>query len=198
MTEKYHLEKQIGHLLRRATQRHTSIFAQEFDHTQLTPTQFAALVTIDEAKEVSQNHLGRMTAMDPATIQGVVRRLEKRGLVKPGPDPNDGRRSLWRLSPQGRELLEQSLPIAVEVTRPRHAPAEAIIALAPRLGGAQVERGPTRASRKHPRAVARAQRATEVGRIAEKQVGATIARQSLARRHRWKGEGCKAAMAPNS
>ncbi len=122
MTAKYRLEGQIGHLLRRANQRHTAIFAEELDHLQLTPTQFAALVVVAESGAISQNQLGRQTAMDPATIQGVVRRLEKRGLVKPGRDPNDGRRSLWRLSPRGREILEEALPRAAEITERTLAP----------------------------------------------------------------------------
>ena len=122
MCKKYELDQQIGHLLRRATQRHTVIFSSEFDHLQLTPTQFAALVTIHQQEEVSQNHLGRLTAMDPATIQGVVRRLAKRGLVKPGPDPNDGRRSLWRLSPRGREVVKSAVPRAAKISERTLAP----------------------------------------------------------------------------
>ena len=112
----YKLEEQIGHLLRRASQRHTAIFTDEFEDLQLTATQFAALVMIGQAEEVSQNHLGRLTAMDPATIQGVVRRLEARSLVVPASDPNDARRNLWILSPKGEEILERALPKASQIT----------------------------------------------------------------------------------
>ncbi len=118
----YALEDQIGHLLRRANQRHTSIFFESLSDQKLTPTQFAALVKIGDEKEVSQNRLGRLTAMDPATILGVVKRLGDRKLIAAHPDPNDGRRSLWRLSSRGERLLTEVLPIATRITRHTLAP----------------------------------------------------------------------------
>ena len=71
----YVLEDQVGHLLRRAHQRHAAIFLENIGAGQLTPLQFAALVKLRDIGEVSQNHLGRLTAMDAATMQGVIRRL---------------------------------------------------------------------------------------------------------------------------
>ena len=53
----------------------------------VTPTQFAALAKLHDLGAVSQNQLGRLTAMDPATICGVVGRLIERGYVRPSPDP---------------------------------------------------------------------------------------------------------------
>ena len=78
----------------------------------LTPTQWAALVKVGELGSVSQNQLGRDTAMDAATIKGVVDRLIKRGLVKASADPGDHRRSLITLTPPGRDALTAGLPIA--------------------------------------------------------------------------------------
>ena len=57
----------------------------------LTPTQFAALSKTVALGKVTQNHLGRLVAMDPATIQGVVRRLTARGLLVRTRDPMDRR-----------------------------------------------------------------------------------------------------------
>ena len=113
----YNLEGQVGHLLRRANQRHAAIFFEGLNHHQLTPTQFAALVKIGDEGEVSQNRLGRLTAMDPATILGVVKRLQERDLIDAKPDPTDGRRSLWHLSDVGHRLLLQAIPRAVDITR---------------------------------------------------------------------------------
>ena len=47
-----------------------------------------------------------ITAMDPATIQGVTRRLKARGLITGRADPRDGRRILLRLSAKGARLAE--------------------------------------------------------------------------------------------
>jgi MarR family transcriptional regulator, lower aerobic nicotinate degradation pathway regulator len=114
--EPYRLEAQIGHLLRRAHQRHVAIFLARMGEDGPTPTQFAALVKLAEAKEVSQNRLGRLTAMDPATIKGVVSRLIERGLVERTADPKDQRRVALRLSPEGQMLVARILDKARAAT----------------------------------------------------------------------------------
>ena len=112
----YKLEDQVGHLMRRANQRHAAIFFEGLNDKQLTPMQFAVLVKIGDEEEVSQNRLGRLAAMDPATVQGVVRRLKERALIDARPDPDDGRRSLWRLSETGEALVAAAVPIAEQIT----------------------------------------------------------------------------------
>lgn len=89
----YVLDEQVGYLLRLANQRHAVIF-QENAVLDLTPTQFAAIVRLVDGGECSQNELGRRTAMDVATIKGVVDRLHAKGLVRLRPDPTDKRRTL--------------------------------------------------------------------------------------------------------
>ena len=101
----YVLEDQVGHLLRRAHQRHAAIFQENIGDSQLTPLQFAALVKLGDVGEVSQNHLGRLTAMDAATMQGVIKRLLARGLIDRRPDPHDRRRLLLTLSSKGATVL---------------------------------------------------------------------------------------------
>lgn len=112
----YKLEDQVGHLMRRANQRHAAIFFEGLNDQQLTPMQFAVLVKIGDEEEVSQNRLGRLAAMDPATVQGVVRRLKERAFIDARPDPDDGRRSLWRLSETGEALVAATVPIAEQIT----------------------------------------------------------------------------------
>ncbi|SEE49884.1 transcriptional regulator, MarR family [Rhizobiales bacterium GAS191] len=118
----YVLEAQIGHLLRRAHQRHVAIFLDSMGEDGPTPTQFAALVKLAEAGEVSQNRLGRLTAMDPATIKGVVSRLAERGLIERAADPHDQRRVTLRLSGQGSELVAGLLDRARQATAATLAP----------------------------------------------------------------------------
>ena len=101
----YVLEQQIGHMLRRAHQRASAVFKAQFAGHDLTPTQFAALVKIADAREVSQNLLGRLTAMDPATMKGVIGRLHGRQLIARNHDAKDRRRTLWRLTDAGERLL---------------------------------------------------------------------------------------------
>jgi DNA-binding MarR family transcriptional regulator len=118
----YRLEEQVGFLLRRAQQRHTAIFAARIGKQGLTPTQFAALAKINDEGTVSQNKLGRLTAMDPATIQGVVQRLAARGLVDRAPDPHDKRLMQLRLTAKGRALVQGAIARGLAITGATLAP----------------------------------------------------------------------------
>ena len=101
----YILEDQAGYMMRVAGQRHAMIF-QSLAPLNLTPTQFSVLIKLFELGECSQNELGRKTAMDGATIKGVVDRLRSRDLVEAKPDPEDKRRSLIALTDHARSLRE--------------------------------------------------------------------------------------------
>jgi MarR family transcriptional regulator, lower aerobic nicotinate degradation pathway regulator len=118
----YVLEHQAGHLLRRAHQRHTTIFQDGMGDVQLTPTQYAALVKIRDTGQISQNQLGRLTAMDPATIQGVVQRLAARGLVDRTSDPHDRRLMQLRLTAKGRALVQTAVARGIAITEATLAP----------------------------------------------------------------------------
>lgn len=121
----YVLQDQIGHLLRRAHQRATQIFLETFEEAGLTPTQWAALAMLAEEGSASQNALGRMTAMDPATIQGVIRRLEERGLITREPDPDDKRRTKLCLSDEGGVLVQELTAAGTRVTERTLEPLDA-------------------------------------------------------------------------
>ena len=116
------MDAQVGFLLRRAHQRHTSLFADGMAAADLTPTQFNALIRIVSLGRVTQNHLGRLVATDPATIQGVVRRLETRGLVTRLPDPADRRTAVLAPTPAGLALAAGTIPAARAITAATVAP----------------------------------------------------------------------------
>ena len=113
----YVLERQVGHLLRRAHQRHAAIFQEMITDGQLTPLQFAALVKLRDLGEVSQNQLGRLIAMDAATMQGVIKRLLARGLISRRPDPDDRRRLILSLTADGHKLVESAVAAGKKITR---------------------------------------------------------------------------------
>src|SRR5437868_6986460 len=120
----YILEEQIGFILRQVWQRHATIFAREIGNN-LTPTQWAALSKLTETGPCSQNQLGRLTAMDIATIKGVIDRLTARGLTETSPDPEDGRRLLVSLTRAGQQLAEKAVPNALAITKETLAPLDA-------------------------------------------------------------------------
>ena len=107
--ETLRLDDQVAHLLRRAHQRASAIYLAVLSEHQITPTQFFAMARLSEMGQLSQNRLGRLAAMDPATIQGVIQRLAERGHIQRLPDPTDRRRMVLRLTPSGQNLVEALL-----------------------------------------------------------------------------------------
>jgi MarR family transcriptional regulator, lower aerobic nicotinate degradation pathway regulator len=120
----YVLDEQIGFILRQVWQRHATIFAREVGNN-LTSAQWAALSKLIETGPCSQNQLGRLTAMDVATIKGVIDRLTARGLTETSADPEDGRRLLVSLTRAGQQMAEKVAPNALAVTRETMAPLDA-------------------------------------------------------------------------
>ncbi|MGI9512830.1 MAG: MarR family winged helix-turn-helix transcriptional regulator [Anderseniella sp.] len=110
----YRLEDQVGFLLRRAQQRHLSIFSEHIPD--FTPTQFAAMAKLHETGALSQNELGRQAAMDAATIKGVIDRLRKRGLISTRRDDRDQRRIYLDLTAEGRSQYLVQVARAATVT----------------------------------------------------------------------------------
>ena len=120
----YILDEQIGFILRQVWQRHAVIFAREIG-INLTSAQWAALSKLTETGPCSQNQLGRLTAMDVATIKGVIDRLTARGLTETNSDPQDGRRLLVSLTRAGQQVAEKAAPVALAITRETLAPLDA-------------------------------------------------------------------------
>lgn len=112
--EQYSLDDQIGYLLRRVTQRHLAIFSEAIP--EVTTMQFAVLARLTEVGPLSQNHLGRATAMDAATIKGVVDRLAKLGLVATTADQGDRRRLIVALTEAGTALFGARMGTALQVS----------------------------------------------------------------------------------
>ena len=121
--DEYRLQDQVGFVLRKAHQRHVSIFAAHI--ADLTPPQFAALAKLADVGETSQNQLGSLIAMDAATVKGVIDRLKTRGLVELSRHEGDKRRLLVSLTAEGRETVQRLIPLAERITAETLAPLSA-------------------------------------------------------------------------
>ncbi len=119
----YHLQEQVGFILRKANQRHLAIFSARI--SDLTPPQFAVLAKLHEVGETSQNQLGNLVAMDAATAKGVVDRLKARGLVRLDKHDADRRRLMVDLTEEGRATLERLVPFAREISAETLSPLTA-------------------------------------------------------------------------
>jgi DNA-binding MarR family transcriptional regulator len=133
----YILDRQVGYLLRLASQRHAAIFQARMTEG-LTPTQFAVLIRLEEAGPSSQNHLGRLAHLDVATVKGVVDRLAAKGLVTFSTDEADNRRRVVTLSPKSLALMPRLHALGHRITEDTLAPLdgeerEALVALLRKL-----------------------------------------------------------------
>jgi DNA-binding MarR family transcriptional regulator len=117
------LDDQIGFILRQVSQRHAMIFARDIG-ADLTTAQWAAMSKLAETGPCSQNQLGRLTAMDVATIKGVIDRLTARGLTETSADPEDGRRLRVSLTRAGQQLVEKVASNALAISRETLAPLD--------------------------------------------------------------------------
>jgi DNA-binding MarR family transcriptional regulator len=85
------------------------MYNQELRATGLELTQFTLLMALDLTGETTQGDLGKLLALDTTSLTRMLRLLTKRGWigVKAG---DDQRQRLLRLTPSGRQKLQQSRP----------------------------------------------------------------------------------------
>lgn len=112
----YDFSEQVGHLLRRAYQRHTALFQQTIPDTQLTAAQFVVLCAVRDCGACSLSQIVKRTAIDQATIRGVIDRLKVRKLVVVRHDEMDRRKVLVSLTEAGTGLVQSMVPFAFEIT----------------------------------------------------------------------------------
>lgn len=123
----YDFSEQVGHLLRRAYQRHTALFQQFIPDTQLTAAQFVVLCAVRDCGACSLSEIVKRTAIDQATVRGVIDRLKSRKLLWVRHDDADRRKVLVSLTPGGLELVQGMVPFAFDITEKTFAgfnPAE--------------------------------------------------------------------------
>jgi len=111
------IDKSVIHLLHRASQRASEIFAQETRDFDLTARQYAVITTVAQHEGLSQTDLVRLTGIDRSTLADVVQRLLKRGVIQRQRTMQDGRTYAVSLSAEGRELLEAIKPNARRADR---------------------------------------------------------------------------------
>lgn len=123
----YDFSDQVGHLLRRAYQRHIALFQENMPDARLTGAQFSVLCALGDYGAISMSEIGRATAIDQATVRGIVERLKARRLIATSADAVDRRKVIVTLEAAGVALLEAVTPAACrvsELTMARLEPAE--------------------------------------------------------------------------
>jgi len=73
----------------------------------LTPSQLAALATVERSGPLRLGDLAAAEGIAPSTLTRIVSVLEESGYVRRDADPRDARASTLEVTPQGRDTLER-------------------------------------------------------------------------------------------
>lgn len=109
------LERSPIHLLHRAGQCAGDIFQAEMGTGDLTPRQYAVLVTVSQYEGLSQTNLVEKTGIDRSTLADIVRRMLKKGLLQRRRTKEDARAYAVKLTDEGWRTLKAAEPMARRV-----------------------------------------------------------------------------------
>jgi len=101
-----------GHLIRRAQQIAVSIFLEECAPLDLTPVQYAALLTVRDNPGIDATRLSALAAFDRSTLGNVLERMEAKGLIRRSASKDDRRVKVLHLSTEGARVLAEAEPLA--------------------------------------------------------------------------------------
>lgn len=109
------LDRSPLHLLHRASQCASDIFAAELGEGDLTPRQYAVLLTVSMNEGLSQTHLVERTGIDRSTLADIVRRMLKKGLLQRRRTKEDARAYAVKLTEEGWRVLKSAEPLTRKV-----------------------------------------------------------------------------------
>ncbi len=81
----------------------------------LTPRQFAVLVTVSQNEGLSQTDLVEKTGIDRSTLADIVRRMLKKSLLQRRRTKEDARAYAVKLTDEGWRVLKNAEPMAKRV-----------------------------------------------------------------------------------
>jgi DNA-binding MarR family transcriptional regulator len=103
------------HMLHRASQCAGDVFHGEIGGDDLTPRQYAVLLTVSQHEGISQTGLVEKTGVDRSTLADIVRRMLKKGLLQRRRTKEDARAYAVKLTEEGRRHLKMADPVARRV-----------------------------------------------------------------------------------
>ncbi len=109
------LERSPIHLLHRVSQCASDIFALEIGDADLTPRQYAILLTVSQNEGLSQTDLVERTGVDRSTLADIVRRMLKKGLLQRRRTKDDARAYAVKLTEEGWRILRTTEPMVKRV-----------------------------------------------------------------------------------
>lgn len=96
-------------------QRAARALARRFDEAfrplGLNNRQFSLMMSLNRPEPPGMGEVAGLLGMDRTTLTAALKPLQRRGLVRVAPNPQDRRGRLMTLTPAGIELLSRAVPI---------------------------------------------------------------------------------------
>ena len=107
------LESLAGFLLRCASNIADAAYYKHVGNAEITPRQFAILLSLRSGGQMTQAALSAVTRMDRSTINEMVPRMLQRNLISKSNSPHDKRAIHLSISAHGLNTLKELLPLTI-------------------------------------------------------------------------------------
>jgi DNA-binding MarR family transcriptional regulator len=112
------LLKRLGFLLKDRTM-------EAFESTELSPHHYGVLALLEEDPRETQAMIADALGYDRSHLVGILDELEERGLIERKRDPNDRRRHLVSLTPDGKRAFARLRAVVAQLDDDFLAPLDA-------------------------------------------------------------------------
>ena len=112
-----YLETLLGYNARRAALAVIGVFLQRMAPYGLRPVDFSVLTLIAHNPGITSRQICAALDILPPNLVGMIKSLDKRGLIERRPHPTDRRAQGLHLSPSGRKLQKDAQATATKLER---------------------------------------------------------------------------------
>lgn len=102
----------LGRLIHLVNQHKDRLLTQSLAPLDITAAQFKVLVSIHFEYCQTPAEISKLLSIDGGSMTRMLARLEKKALIERHPAPDDKRKVLLRLSPEGQKICDSSKQLA--------------------------------------------------------------------------------------